>query len=195
MSPPELSGRRLDLIVDGQPSPDMSAALLRWELVEQRKAAVTGELEVACSGTAASAIGSLRLGISISASLASERVFDGQLVALVGRVSSSDPQSVVLHVRGSRPPKASQAASDPPALRVGFEIMQAEVQHELSPTGFRISADVIADLATGPRAVRVGTVAGLVGMGPLFDGPFQLRQVSLRYDQTRGLHVALTGQR
>jgi hypothetical protein len=194
MSPLQLGSQRLDLIVDGNPSPDMSAALLRWELVEQPKDAVTGELEVASTGTAASAIGSLQLGISISASLVSERVFDGQLVALEGRVSGSDTQSVVLHVRGSRPPEAP-AASIPPALRVGLEVLQAHIRHELSPTGFRMSAEVIADIATGPGAVRVGSVAGLVGMGPLFDGLFQLRQVTLRYDQTRGLHVALTGQR
>lgn len=195
MSPLPLASQRLDLFVDGHPSAELAAALLRWELVEQAKDAVTGELEVACAGAAASATGSLRQGISISATLASERVFDGEVVALEGRVGSSGTQSVVMYVRGTRPPGASQATAVRSALRVGAEVLQTQVRQDILSTGVGMSAEVVGDLATGPGAVRVGAVAELVGMGPLFDGPFELRQVALRCDTNRGLHVALTGRR
>jgi hypothetical protein len=80
-------------------------------------------------------------------------------------------------------------------LRIGIDILQAQVRQERSPVVFRLSAETTGDFATGSAAMRVGTVVGLVGMGPLFDGPFQLEQVALRYDETRGLSVAVTGQR
>ncbi|HWZ71084.1 MAG TPA: hypothetical protein VN326_06345 [Casimicrobiaceae bacterium] len=186
---------RLSLTIDGRPSPDIAAALLRWELGERPKDTVNGELEVSSAGAAASAIGSLRLGASIGLTLASERVFDGQLLALEGRVSASDVPSVILQLKGTRPPEIRQAGSLPPALRIGIDILQAQVRQERSPVVFRLSAETTGDFATGSAAMRVGTVVGLVGMGPLFDGPFQLERVALRYDETRGLSVAVTGQR
>jgi len=186
---------RLSLTIDGRPSPDIAAALLRWELAERPKDTVNGELEVSSAGAAASALGSLRLGASIGLTLASERVFDGQLLALEGRVSASDAPSVILQLKGTRPPEIRQPGSLPPALRIGIDILQAQVRQERSPVIFRLSAETTGDFATGSAAMRVGTVVGLVGMGPLFDGPFQLEQVALRYDETRGLSVAVTGQR
>jgi hypothetical protein len=122
-------------------------------------------------------------------------VFDGRLLALEGRVSGSEAPSVVLRIRGQRAPDASPADGAPSAFRVGVEVLQAQVQQEHSPVVFRLSAEATGDLATGPGAVRVGTVVALVGLGSLFDGSFRLQQVALRYDQIRGLHMAVTGQR
>ena len=188
-----LQSKRLHVKIDGRLCPDISVALLDWILTERPARTMTGELEVAYTDAAAIAVDSLRLGASIGLTLASEPVFDGWVTTLEGRVGHADLPSVVLHLRGQRVSDPSSIDSVPLVMRVGAEVLRARVRQEGSPVVLHMSAEITEDFATGAGAVRTEQVVDLVGMGPLFDGPFQMQQVALRCDQTRGLVVEVLG--
>ena len=183
------------IFVGGQPAPQLTLALLRWELVERPKGTLAGAMEVANTDAVQTTLASLPLGGAMAFKLGPEELFMGQLVALESQVAPESIASVVLRVRGKRPLAPLNPGRLATTLRVGGEVRQARVWLEGTPARVRFAAEATGSLAVGPDALRVGGLVGLEGLGPLFDGRFRLQEVGLRFDETRGLHLAIAGRR
>jgi len=185
--------QRVALVIDGHAEPVLSASLLRWELTEAPQCRVSGTLEIGVSDFSQRADeGNFKpsLGATVEMLWGSEQLFTGVVAGLTGKASGVGSPSVVLRVDGTRSPAPAGIAR---TLLVGAEVERAELCCETDAATSQLIAGANGDVAVGPDGLRPGSVAVIRGVGEVFDGPFQIQQVHLRFDGERGMHAVLHG--
>lgn len=190
-----VDSQRPALAIDGLDRPDLAAALWRWELAERGRLLVTGAFEFEDRTGAWRTGDPLRLGAAVRLALGPEGIFDGQVLALQVRAGAAAAPTVGVQVRGRRPRAALPRDPAPRLLRVGADLLQAQVRREGAPVVVRLDAVAAASWATGAQALRAGSTVIVQGLGPAFDGRFRLQGVTLRFDPAQGLQLDLSGRR